>query len=154
MSKLEQSLALRPVSDGFAAIADQAYEANTGMFGGWTAALLLKAVLEDPAAEGSPSALTVNFVRRVAPGERLHIRRARLGETRSLAHWRAELHRSDDDELLATASVVLATRRDSETAMDFSMPAAPSPHELPASNPPGRFWSAYGHPSGLRSASL
>lgn len=139
MSSLERSLATEPVQGGLAAVADANYEANTGMFGGWTAALLLKAVLEDPAAQGSPSALTVNFIGRVLPGESLSLRRTKLGNSRSLAHWRADLHRSDGNELLATASVVLAMRRDSESAIDFSMPTVPSPEEVSASNPPGAF---------------
>ena len=107
--------------------------------GGWTAALLLKAVLEDPAIQGDPSALTVNFIGRVVPGESLLIQRIKLGNSRSLAHWRADLHRSDGKELVATAAVVLALRRESESAMDFAMPAAPPPEEVAGSNPPGAF---------------
>lgn len=139
MSQLKGSLALEAVHDGVAATADGKYEANTGMFGGWTAALLLKAVLEDTAAQGSPSALTVNFIGRVVPGERLLVRPRKLGNSRSLAHWRADLHRSDGDELIASASVVLALRRDSESAIDFSMPAVPPPEDVSSSNPPGAF---------------
>lgn len=140
MSQLELSLATQTLGPhDRAAVADVAYEANTGMFGGWTAALLLKAVLDNPDSQGSASALTVNFVRRVTPGESLIIRLTALGASRSLAHWRADLHRSAGEDLLATASVVLAQRRVSETAMDFSMPSAASPDELPLSNPPGAF---------------
>ncbi len=139
MSELESSLALQPVQGGLAAVADTSYEANTGMFGGWTAALLLKAVLEDSAIEGDPSALTVNFIGRVVPGDSLLIKRTKLGNSRSLAHWRADLHRSDGKELLASASVVLALRRESERAMDFSMPSAPLPEQVKGSNPPGAF---------------
>jgi acyl-CoA thioesterase len=139
MSDFDSSLALQPVEGGLAAIADANYEANTGMFGGWTAALLLKSVLEDTAVQGYPSALTVNFIGRVVPGDRLLIQRTKLGNSRSLAHWRADLHRSDGTELLATASVVLALRRDSESATDFSIPVVPPPEEVAASNPPGAF---------------
>ena len=130
---------MEPVQGGLAAVADGNYEANTGMFGGWTAALLLKAVLEDPAVEGSPSALTVNFIGRVVPGERLLVRVTRLGNSRSVAHWRADLHGNGGDELLATAAVVLGKRRGSESAIDFAMPTVPPPEGIPGSNPPGAF---------------
>lgn len=139
MSQLEQSLAMQNIGDVRVAVADPDYEANTGMFGGWTAALLLKAVLDDPESAGGASALTVNFVARVLPGEHLLVRPSKLGESRSLSHWRVDLHRSGGEELLASASVVLALRRPSESAMDFQAPAVPLPDELPASNPPGAF---------------
>jgi acyl-CoA thioesterase len=139
MSHLEQSLAIQNIGDARVAIADPDYEANTGMFGGWTAALLLNAVLSDPHSEGSASALTVNFIARVLPGEHLLVRSSKLGASRSLSHWQVELHRSGGEELLASASVVLALRRPSQGAMDFQAPAAPPPNELPASNPPGAF---------------
>ncbi|MEO7504543.1 MAG: thioesterase family protein [Sphingomicrobium sp.] len=151
-SKLEQSLAMRTMGDARIAVADPAYEANTGMFGGWTAALMLKAVLDHPECAGSASALTVNFVTRVLPGESLLIRPTRLGESKSLSHWRADLYRGQGTELLASASVVVALRRPSQSAMDFRVPAASSPDELSASNPPGAFGrrtetrAFYGHP--------
>lgn len=139
MPPLEQSLAMNTQGDARGAVADPDYEANTGMFGGWTAALLLKAMLEHPECQGSPAALNVNFVRRVVPGEHLLVRPAKLGGSKSLAHWKADLHRSDSGEILASASAVLALRRPSETAMDWSSPAAPLPETLPASHPPGAF---------------
>ena len=139
MSELEQSLALVSCGAGVAAIADPRYEANTGMFGGWTAALLLKSVLEDANSAGSPCALSVNFIGRLAPGERLVISPRKLGETRSLAHWRAELRHSESSELLASASVVLALRRPSESATDIDFPACNLPEKLAASHPPGVF---------------
>ncbi len=119
--------------------ADPEYEANTGMFGGWTAALLLKSVLDRPEADGSASAMTVNFIERISPGERLALDVNKLGGGRSLAHWRASIHRQSDSVLLATASVVLAKRRDTEQAVDTEMPNAPLPDDLPLSRPPGQF---------------
>jgi acyl-CoA thioesterase len=152
MSQLEQSLAMERVGDVRFALADAEYEANTGMFGGWTAALLLKAIVENCDSAATPSALTVNFVARVVPGERLVVRPAKVGEGKSLSYWRADLHRSEGDALLASASAVLALRRPSASAIDFCVPTAPLPDELPLSNPPGAFGrrtdtrSVYGQP--------
>lgn len=137
---LNESLALRPSGDALTAVADPLYEANSGMFGGWTAALLLKAVLEHPDREGSAVAMTVNFVARVNPGEDLLVRRTNLGGSRSLAHWRAELLRvGGGEELLASASIILGQRRTSDRSSGLVMPAVPPPDELPSSNPPGTF---------------
>lgn len=63
MSPLDLTLTARWEAGVLSAVADGAYEANTGMFGGWAAALLLNAVLQEPAVQGSPSALTVNFTK-------------------------------------------------------------------------------------------
>lgn len=136
---LDQSLAMEDLGDALTAVADPAYEANTGMFGGWTAALLLKAVLGQPDRLGSIVSLTVNFVSRVVPGEELLVRRAMVGGSRSVSHWRAELIRNGSGELLASASSVLGQRRMSESSAGLEMPAVPPPDELPSSNPPGIF---------------
>jgi acyl-CoA thioesterase len=136
---LEQSLAISWTGTDASARADPAYEANTGMFGGWTTALLLRAVLDHPDSEGTAAAMTVNFIGRIDPGAALRLAARRLGGGRSLAHWRCDLHRDDTGELLTTATIVLAQRRDTERAIDLIMPAAPDPGTLPRSRPPGPF---------------
>lgn len=140
MSHLADSLAIETNETGVQrAIADPGYEANTGMFGGWSSALLLKAVLEQPGQQGSASAMTVNFIERVIPGEPLKLESQLLGGSRSLSHWRCDLYREETHQLLATATVVLAHRRETEQACDFSMPVAPPPAALPLFRPPGAF---------------
>lgn len=58
MPSLENSLEIETTGTGArSSVADPSYEANTGMFGGWTTALLLKAVLEQPDRQGSASAI-------------------------------------------------------------------------------------------------
>jgi hypothetical protein len=72
--ELEQALSLQAIEEGqWKAIADVRYEANTGMFGGWTAALLLRGVIHDDRSTGVPSALTVNYVNRIVPGSELKV---------------------------------------------------------------------------------
>lgn len=140
MTYLDESLAIETIGSGAQlAVADPSYEANTGMFGGWSSALLLKAVLEQSGQQGSASAMTVNFIDRVIPGEPLKLVAQKLGGTRSLSHWRCDLQRAETNQLLATATVVLANRRESEQACGFSMPVVPSPAALPLFRPPGVF---------------
>lgn len=139
MKTLTEGLALQSQGGGaFSAFADPAFEANTGMFGGWTAAILLKAALAGEEATGTPTALTVNFIRRVEPGATIRIRTALLGGGKSLRHWRAEIFGADE-ALCAAASVVTATRRDSDRFVERKRPDAPDPLSLPLFHPPGPF---------------
>ena len=140
MSLLEDSLAIdASAPQRMTALADPDYEANTGMFGGWTSALLLKAVLDHPDASGSAAAMTVNFIERIVPGEAIILAVTRLGGGRSLAHWRCDVRREADGALLASAAIVLANRRDTDQAIDAVFPDPPPPNDLPLSNPPGPF---------------
>lgn len=140
MTTLDCSLTLTaPAAGTYQAVADPAYEANTGMFGGWTAALLLKAVLSHPAAEGTAAALTVNFIQRVPPGSTLGVRVQRLGGSRSLMHWRSDLMLEENGELAASATIVLAHRRPTDRFVDGSMPKAPEPEAVLIVYPPGPF---------------
>jgi acyl-CoA thioesterase len=140
MTALDASLALECIDQGqWRAHADPKREANSGMFGGWTAALLLKGVLDDPRAEGAASAITVHFIGRVEPGSVLRLRTDRLGGSRSVAHWRSDLWIEGKADLAATATIVLANRRESDQFTEAQFPAAPPPEALPMFHPPGSF---------------
>ncbi|MEP7301943.1 MAG: thioesterase family protein [Caldimonas sp.] len=119
--------------------ADPRREASTGMFGGWTAAVLLKAVLSDAADPGSPVSLTVHYLSAVVPGSALVIRTRALGGSRALATWQAELAAADATGPAAIATVVLAKRRESVGFTDAAMPDVPPPDGLPTFRPPGTF---------------
>ena len=89
---LEQALELRGSGDGtWIAHADPHYESMNGMFGGWTAAVALRAVCDAVDGEAAPSALTVNFVGKVEPGRDILIQTRRVGGGRSVSYWQSEL---------------------------------------------------------------
>ena len=91
MGDLETALKLDGAGDGqWRGRADPAYEAANGMYGGMTAALLLKAVMSEGNAQGTASALTVNFVRTVTPGSDIAIHTRLLGAGRSIQNWSAK----------------------------------------------------------------
>lgn len=139
MKSLADSLIISHAAPNrWSAIADPAFEAGNGMFGGWTAALMLKAVLGEAEAEGSASAITVNFVNRVAPGSVIELRTRKLGGGRSVSHWSCELF-GENDQLLALATIVLANRRESLSWCEEEMPQIPAPETLEPSRPPDRF---------------
>jgi acyl-CoA thioesterase len=140
MRTLDASLALTPTPQGgFTGLADPGFEANTGMFGGWTAALLASAVRSSPGATGSISAITVNYINRVAPGSALRLTVQVLGGGKSLSHWRCDLHTGTEADLAATATVVLARRKPGDGRTESVMPTAPDPQTIATFHPPGPF---------------
>ena len=137
MSVFDQSLALTAAGPGrWQGVASPRYKAVIGDFGGWTVALLLKAVLDAPEAVGSPVSITVNFIAALPPGADFVITVTRLGATRSLAHWRCDLHLAGTQTFVATAIVIMASRRDSDARTEAAMPQVPPPETLEAFFPP------------------
>lgn len=140
MQTLADSLALQPTGEGaWRAFADPQNEAGTGMFGGWTAALLMKAVLSDARVQGEPAAINVNYVNRVSPGRALAVSTYPIGGGRTVMTWRADIRREDSDDVLASASVVFANRRESDGFTEWAFPDAPVPEDLPMVHPPATF---------------
>lgn len=140
MQTLEDSLALHSTGEGtWRAFADPQNEAGNGMFGGWTAALLLKSVLVDPRAEGEASAINVNYVRRIVPKSELSVRVRPMGGGRSVMTWRAEIFADGGEDALAAAHVVLTSRRDGTAFTEFIRPEAPDPETLTMAHPPAAF---------------
>src|SRR5262245_50924222 len=84
------------------------YANLSGPFGGWTAAMLMRAVMEDERRQGAPVALTVNYCAAIGEGEvEISCRERRTGK--STQHWSLEL--TQGERVAATASVVCGARR-------------------------------------------
>lgn len=140
MTALIEALMLHASGPGqWKAHADPRHEAGAGMFGGWTAAVFLKSVVDEARTQGTPSALTVHYLKQVPPGRDVIIRTRRVGGGRSLDFWHAELALVGDEDPAAIATIALANRRDSEAFVEPSMPDAPDPETLPEWHPPGPF---------------
>ena len=140
MTELDESLALQSSGVGaWRAYADPRREAFGTTYGGWIAAILLKAVLDDSRAEGTPSALTVHFLVQISPGSQLRLVARSLGAGRSLSFWHSELTVDDAETPAALATVVLAKRKEGEAFTDLPMPEVPLPDALPEAHPPGAF---------------
>jgi acyl-CoA thioesterase len=134
LGELEQALNLSRSGDKlWTAPADPNYEAMNGMFGGWTAAVALRAVCDEADGVATPSALTVNYVGKVEPGSNVLIRTRRVGGGRSVGYWQSEL--TVNEATVATASVVLTERRDTDGHLEITMPDAPDPAMLEVTYP-------------------
>jgi acyl-CoA thioesterase len=140
MGELIEALALRRVSDDeWIARADPRYVAITGMFGGWTAAVAVGSVVDDPRRLGEPVAITVNYTRAVAAGRDVLVRAQPVSGGRSTQHWRIQLFDHEERQLLAQAMAITATRRPTDGFTEHSMPQALDPDSLDEAHPPGEF---------------
>lgn len=121
----DAACALTRSGDGrFGGNAPDAYWNMAGPFGGTTAAVLLRAVLLDQPAGVEPVALTVNYCAALARGAyTIEVRRVRSGKT--VHHVSVELQQ--EGGTVATASVVLAARRDTWSHQVVTMPEVPAP---------------------------
>ena len=138
VSELEEALTLSSAGHGrHTGWADPRYESVNGMFGGWTAALLMRAVTSTAGGETVPCALTVNYIGKVAAGTDVAVRSYRLGGGRSLQHWAADLVVDGADDVLAHAVVVLSERRATDGHTEPAMPDVPDPESLGEFHPPG-----------------
>jgi acyl-CoA thioesterase len=138
VSDLAEALALASTGDGsWVANADPRYESINGMFGGWTAAVLLLATMERSHSSHGPSALTVNYVGKVETGSRPVVRVDHVGGGRSLQHWHARLLTEGEEQTLASAMLLFSDRTETDGFLEPAMPAAPDPDTLETFQPPG-----------------
>jgi acyl-CoA thioesterase len=103
------------------------YANMVGPFGGASAAALLRAVELHPERAGSPVALTVNFAAPIADGE-FHIDTNLVRANRTNQHWTVSLHQGDG--VMATATAVFGTRRDTWSDIEAQMPDVPAPESV------------------------
>lgn len=107
--------------DRFQGATHPAYANMVGPFGGVTGAALLNAVLQHPQRLGEPIAMTVNFAAPLADGG-FEIEARPVRTNRSTQHWLVQL--SQQDGVAATATVVMAQRRATWSAVEAVAPQA------------------------------
>jgi acyl-CoA thioesterase len=116
----------------FTGVTSPDYWNMVGPFGGTTAALAMQAVLRHPDLLGEPIAITVNYAAAVVAGP-FEIQATPVKTNRSTQHWTVEIRQNDADgrpQLNTTATVVTAVRRETWSATDLPMPAAPAPEAV------------------------
>lgn len=129
MGTISEAIEVRAIAeDRYLAHADPDHQSITGMFGGWTTAVVLSSVLNSSASDATPAAITMNFVGLIEPGAAVEIHTTRIGGSRSLEHWSAAV--LSGDSICASALVVLANRRPTEAHLEPVMPEAADPSTL------------------------
>jgi acyl-CoA thioesterase len=134
---LDEALSLETIGDGrFRGRTTPAYWNMAGPFGGITGALMLRAVLEHPEAQGRPVALTVNFCGAVAEGEfEITARLVRGGK--STQHWQVEMAQ-EGRGVATTASVVMGVERETWSHAQAQPPKVPPADAVPLYPTAGR----------------
>jgi acyl-CoA thioesterase len=127
---LDEALSLDVVEPGrFHGRTTPQYWNMAGPFGGVTGALMLRAVLDHPEAQGRPVALTVNFCGAVAEGDfEITARLVRGG--RSTQHWQVEMTQ-EGRGVATTASVVMGVARETWGHRSAGPPSIPAPEAVP-----------------------
>ena len=111
---------------------DKRYWNAIGPWGGWTVALLLKAVLTESDHAGTPVAMTANLMGGLKDEPiALVTRPARQG--RSMEFWTSELVQGD--AAAAMAMVTLGHRRETLSHQEALFPDVPPPETLPRPEP-------------------
>lgn len=105
-----------------------AYWTFIGPFGGASAATAMRAVLDRPERIGDPIALTVNFCAPIARGE-FTVATKVARTNRSSQHWSVELSQAGSDEVVLTASIATALRRESWSHQTAALPVSLPPWE-------------------------
>lgn len=140
MANLQRALRLLVEGDGsWQAKADPAYAGHPGMFGGWTAAVALRAVLDHASRQGDVAAFTLSFLRPIPPGSDVRVATTLLNTGRSIQHWQVDLTSVEDARPLASGLCVSATRRDTDGFTEPGWPDPPDPDSLEEIHPPGEF---------------
>ena len=133
------ALAAQPTSPGqYTGHTSAAYWNMVGPYGGITAAVVLNAVMQHPALLGEPISLTVNYAGALAAGA-FQASAQPVRTNRSTQHWCITLTQVDaagQTQVTTTATVITAARRETWSASDIAMPAAPAPETLPVMRPP------------------
>ncbi|HTR17387.1 MAG TPA: thioesterase family protein [Acetobacteraceae bacterium] len=126
---LDEAVALHPAGPGrWAGRTAPAYWNIVGPFGGWSVALLLQAVLNEPGRHGDPLGMTANLMARVEEGP-LDVLTRCVRTNRSTEFWDAEMRQGD--AAYAQAMVTLGQRPEATDAfLEARAPDAPAPETL------------------------
>lgn len=137
MTQLDDSLGLTPDGEGvFKGFSDPTYEANSGMFGGWTAALIVKAAQSDPRASGACSSLSMHFLKMIPPKTNLRVTTKPVGGSKSLHVWQVEVTPEGAPGPSTVGTVVLTQRHPSDAHTELKMPETIAPDTIAPFCPP------------------
>ena len=133
---LDEAMSLQRVGEGrLAGVTSDTYWNFAGPFGGYTAALFMKAFMDDERLLGPPVAQTVNFCAPIAKGAfEIVVLLQRSGK--ATQHWSLTL--SQNGIVAATSSIVCANRRDTFAHISAIMPVVPSAAEVAPLQTDGR----------------
>lgn len=133
---IDDAVRLEPTGSGaYRGATSPAYWNMAGPFGGTTAAILMKAVLDHPERRGRPIAQTVNFCAAIAEGAfDVVVRLVRDG--RSTQHWQVEMLQGG--VVVTTASTVTGPDRETWDHAPGAPPSVTGAEQTPVLDTSGR----------------
>lgn len=132
----DEATTLEALGDGvFRGRTHPAYWNMAGPFGGATAALMLKAVMDHPTRRGRPVAQTVNFCAAIGEGE-FEIRAVPVRDGKSTQHWSVEM--VQNGQVVTTATAVTGAERDTWAHQSAAAPSFPPAGEVTEVDTAGR----------------
>jgi acyl-CoA thioesterase len=135
MHPLDIATTLHSANGRLSGTTSDAYWNFAGPFGGYTAALLMRAVMDDPRRLGPPVAQTVNYCGVITKGQfEIVVTLQRSGK--ATQHWSVELHQ--DGVVASTGSIVCANRRETFAHTVSTMPLAPPADQIAPFKTDGR----------------
>ncbi len=132
---LDAALALEPLGEGrYRGHTAADYWNMVGPYGGITAALCQRAVLDDPRHIGEPIALTVNFCAAIAEGaftiELDFVRTSRTTQHIAIRLLQADPKRDGQQAVVIQAMAVMGVRRELWSSLQVSRPELPPPDTM------------------------
>ena len=118
----DTAIRLTGEGDRYSGHTTEHYANMIGPFGGIIAAVMQKAILSHTSRLGDPVAFTVNYAAPISNGAFEIVTRL-VRNNRSTQHWSVEL--LQQEHVCATATAVLATRRDTWSSTDLPFPEVP-----------------------------
>lgn len=103
-------------------------------YGGVTAAVMLRAMLDRPERAGTPLSFTLSYLAPIAEGEYV-VETELVRANRSNQHWAIRLRQGPDDAVMAQAIAICALRREVWSHTEATRPAVP-PAQAVAPSPP------------------
>jgi len=130
----DAALTLHEIGPGrYAGRTSPAYWNMVGPFGGITAAIVLRAVLQHPQLLGEPMSLTVNYAGAMVEGP-FEVQVQPVRTNRTTQHWTVGILQNNDQGqplITTTATLITALRRETWRMSDIPMPEVPTPQEVP-----------------------
>lgn len=130
--RFDKAMALEAIDPGmWRGRTDPAYWNRIGPFGGWTAAILLNAVLHEPSRQGELLAMHAQFMGPIEDGAYTLATRL-LRANRSTQFWRVEMRQESAQGPAAVAfgAVTLGVRKESAAFVDVEMPNVAAPETI------------------------
>jgi acyl-CoA thioesterase len=129
MSAFDEATALTQASGVWTARTDPRFWMQVGPFGGWSAAVALRAMAEAAQFDGVPVALAVNFLGAIAQGT-LALRPTVMKQNKSSAFWSVDARAAEEGDgtpPALSATALFARRRDTAGYQEVAMPEVPPP---------------------------